>query len=98
MIFHNLNLFLHYLNDYRTIPLKYFKTHNLTVDYINLSNAAFNKHDIKSVCSKFPVMFSLVYFEFLKRPFLPGDWSGNFGHYQLMLFIKKKLKFSTFSL
>ena len=57
-----------------------------------------HEHDFKSVCSNFPVMFSLVYFEFLKRLFLPGDWRGNFGHYQLMLFMKKKLKFSTFSL
>ena len=36
MIFHNQGLLLYYLNDYRTIPLKYFKAYNLTVDYINL--------------------------------------------------------------
>ena len=34
MIFYNLSLCLYYLNDYPTIPLKYFKTYNLTVHYI----------------------------------------------------------------
>ena len=41
---------------------------------------------------KFPVIFPLVYLEFLKRPFLPADSTANFGHYHLMLFTAKKIK------
>ena len=46
MIFHNLSLCLHYLNDYPTIPLKYFKTYNLTeyeymkIIYVNCTGIA----------------------------------------------------------
>ena len=40
----------------------------------------------------FPVVFSLVYFDLFKRPFLPGGWCVVFAFIGMLIFMEERFK------